>query len=80
MTETERKQARNYVKLQEDLKDPAVKQAYEYQKRRMIQEENRKKILDNWGPYGYVPPISQQASEKPSTQETRRDEILSYYS
>lgn len=80
MTESELREARQHMKLQEALKNPAVRQAYEYAQRRANEEKRRQEILERWGSNGYVPP-TQAAEPKPLTDaEMRQQEILKYYS
>ena len=80
MNGMELQEARQFLRLQEDLKDPAKKLIYEYAQRRAKEEKRRKEILDSWGPYGYRPPALEPQPKQKTEAEIRRENILKNYS
>lgn len=76
MTEAERKEARRLARVQESLKDPAIRMAYEYAQKKAQENKRMKEILDNWGPNGYVPPEIKNPQPRQKTEEERRIEEL----
>lgn len=82
MNEIERAEARQYLKVQEQLKNPVIKKACELSKNKSKEESKRKEILESWGKYGcYVPPESQQQINKvqKTAEQKRMEGILENY-
>lgn len=77
MTELERQEARRLARVQESLKDPAMKAAYEYSQRKIQEDKRREEILKNWGANGcYIPPEIRNPQPRPMTEEEKRIDDL----
>lgn len=76
MTVEERREARRLMRMKEEMKDPAMKAAYEYSQRKIREDERRRRILDAWGPNGYVPPEVRNPQPRQKTEEEKRLEEL----
>lgn len=76
MTESERREARRLMRLQELLKDSTTKMAYDYAQKKAQENERWRQILDAWGPNGYVPPEVKNPQPRPMTEEEKRIDDL----
>lgn len=80
MNRMEREEARRWKEHQEMLKNPDYAIAYEMAKRTSEDQKRLKDILDNYGPYGYIPPeLKEQPVRKLSDAEMEMQEILKKY-
>lgn len=77
MTESERREARRLMRLQETLKDPAMKAAYEYSQRKIQEDKRREEIMKNWGANScYIPDEVRNPQPRQKTEEEKRLEEL----
>ena len=79
MDEQERVEARRYLKLQEQLKNPTLKKSYELIQNKSKEESKRKENLERWSRYGhYVSPENEKRLKgiQGTAQQKRMEEKL----
>lgn len=76
MEEHEVAEARRFLKLQDELKNPVLKKAHELSRNKSKEEARRKEVLESWAKFGrYVSQESQQQiSEIHKTAQQKRME------
>lgn len=80
MNTTERRVAEGEKKHQEMMKtNPVYASLYEHAQKRASEEKRRTEILNGFGPFGYVPPKSEEKPRELTDEELQIQSVLENY-
>lgn len=81
MNTIERQQARSLMKQQQMSNDPFLARQLKRTQSRAAEEQERMRILDSYGPNGYIPPKPKESPQPPkkSDSELLMESILDQF-